>query len=93
MVLGNTSTSELYALRRVSFSDHLVTSMKLPLTSANLQVKVIYLHPNYGSPSALVVNALMQIRWTVYTQEKQLLDTLFKPGGNSVHPLHSIFGT
>lgn len=41
----------------------------------------------------LYLNALMQIRWTVYTQEKQLLDTLFKPGGNSVHHLHSIFGT
>lgn len=41
LVLGNTSTSELYALKRVSFSDHLVTSMKLPITPANLQdVKV-----------------------------------------------------
>jgi len=38
LVLGNTSTSELYALKRVSVSDHLVTSMKLPLTPANLQV-------------------------------------------------------
>ncbi|MCI27068.1 activating signal cointegrator 1 complex subunit 3, partial [Trifolium medium] len=37
LVLGNTSTSELYALKRVSFSDHLVTTMKLPPTAANLQ--------------------------------------------------------
>ncbi|MED6226478.1 activating signal cointegrator 1 complex subunit [Stylosanthes scabra] len=37
LVLGNTSTSELYALKRVSFSDHLVTSMKLPQTIPNLQ--------------------------------------------------------
>jgi activating signal cointegrator complex subunit 3 len=40
LVLGNTSTSELYALKRVSFSDHLVTTMKLPPTAANLQVKM-----------------------------------------------------
>ncbi|KAF9667696.1 hypothetical protein SADUNF_Sadunf15G0050500 [Salix dunnii] len=32
LVLGNTSTSELYALKRVSFSDHLVTHMELPST-------------------------------------------------------------
>ncbi|KAF3438089.1 hypothetical protein FNV43_RR20845 [Rhamnella rubrinervis] len=30
LVLGNTSTSELHALKRVSFSDHLVTHMELP---------------------------------------------------------------
>ncbi|WCJ35849.1 Activating signal cointegrator 1 complex subunit 3 [Euphorbia peplus] len=30
LVLGNTSTSELYALKRVSFSDRLVTHMDLP---------------------------------------------------------------
>lgn len=42
LVLANTSTSELYALKRVSFSDHLNTSMKLPLTPANLQVNDFY---------------------------------------------------
>ena len=35
--------SELYALKRVSFSDHLATSMKLPQTPANLQVKNVLL--------------------------------------------------
>ncbi|XWS51215.1 hypothetical protein CRYUN_Cryun12cG0157700 [Craigia yunnanensis] len=30
LILGNTSTSELYALKRVSFSDRLVTHMELP---------------------------------------------------------------
>ncbi|CAK9312234.1 unnamed protein product [Citrullus colocynthis] len=30
LVLGNTSTSELYALKRVSFADRLVTTMQLP---------------------------------------------------------------
>ncbi|KAL5077954.1 hypothetical protein RYX36_016938 [Vicia faba] len=43
LVLGNTSTSELYALKRVSFSDHLVTSMKLPPTTANLQDVKVFL--------------------------------------------------
>ncbi|XP_058788470.1 DExH-box ATP-dependent RNA helicase DExH14 isoform X2 [Vicia villosa] len=43
LVLGNTSTSELYALKRVSFSDHLVTSMKLPQTTANLQDIKVFL--------------------------------------------------
>ncbi|GAU12731.1 hypothetical protein TSUD_122230 [Trifolium subterraneum] len=48
LVLGNTSTSELYALKRVSFSDHLVTTMKLPPTAANLQdVKVILVSDCY----------------------------------------------
>ncbi|KAL2639649.1 hypothetical protein AAZV13_06G182700 [Glycine max] len=48
LVLGNTSTSELYALKRVSVSDHLVTSMKLPLTPANLQgVKLILVSDCY----------------------------------------------
>lgn len=37
LVLGNTVTSELYALKRVSFSDHLVTHMDLPLTSMTSQ--------------------------------------------------------
>ncbi|XP_028753755.1 DExH-box ATP-dependent RNA helicase DExH14 [Neltuma alba] len=37
LVLGNTSTSELYALKRVSFSDHLVTSMELPQTPVTIQ--------------------------------------------------------
>uniref|UniRef100_A0A803P9U3 RNA helicase n=1 Tax=Cannabis sativa TaxID=3483 RepID=A0A803P9U3_CANSA len=30
LILGNTSSSELHALKRVSFSDHLVTHMELP---------------------------------------------------------------
>lgn len=38
LVLGNTSTSELFALKRVSFADRLVTHMKLPSsTPTNLQ--------------------------------------------------------
>ncbi|KAM1340459.1 hypothetical protein ACFX2H_038850 [Malus domestica] len=37
LVLGNTSTSELYALKRVSFSDHLVTHMELPAAPNNIQ--------------------------------------------------------
>ena len=39
LILGNTSTSDLYALKRVSFSDRLVTHMELPSTQASLQVK------------------------------------------------------
>uniref|UniRef100_A0A2N9HEA5 Activating signal cointegrator 1 complex subunit 3 n=1 Tax=Fagus sylvatica TaxID=28930 RepID=A0A2N9HEA5_FAGSY len=38
LILGNTSTSDLYALKRVSFSDRLVTHMELPSTHASLQV-------------------------------------------------------
>lgn len=37
LVLGNTSTSELYALKRVSFTDHLVTHMELPSTLTSVQ--------------------------------------------------------
>ncbi|KAI3673352.1 hypothetical protein L6452_39470 [Arctium lappa] len=37
LVLGNTSTSELHALKRVSFMDRLVTRMKLPHTTTSLQ--------------------------------------------------------
>ncbi|KAI5331061.1 hypothetical protein L3X38_021187 [Prunus dulcis] len=37
LVLGNTSTWELYALKRVSFSDHLVTHMELPSAPNTLQ--------------------------------------------------------
>ncbi|XP_071902326.1 DExH-box ATP-dependent RNA helicase DExH14 isoform X2 [Coffea arabica] len=37
LVLGDTSTSELYALKRVSFSDRLVTRMEIPSTQVNLQ--------------------------------------------------------
>ncbi|QCE13990.1 P-loop containing nucleoside triphosphate hydrolase [Vigna unguiculata] len=48
LVLANTSTSELYALKRVSFPDHLNTSMKLPSTPANLQgVKLILVSDCY----------------------------------------------
>lgn len=37
LVLGNTSTSELFALKRVTFSDHLVTNMELPSEPTALQ--------------------------------------------------------
>ncbi|XP_077223084.1 U5 small nuclear ribonucleoprotein helicase [Tasmannia lanceolata] len=37
LVLGNVSTSELYALKRVSFSQSLVTHMELPSTPSILQ--------------------------------------------------------
>uniref|UniRef100_A0A5B7ARQ6 RNA helicase n=1 Tax=Davidia involucrata TaxID=16924 RepID=A0A5B7ARQ6_DAVIN len=37
LVLGNTSTSELYAVKRVSFSDRLTTHMELPSTPTTIQ--------------------------------------------------------
>ncbi|KAM3703462.1 hypothetical protein ACJW30_04G098400 [Castanea mollissima] len=37
LVLGNPSTSDLYALKRISFSDRLVTHMELPSTLGSLQ--------------------------------------------------------
>uniref|UniRef100_A0A2P2M953 SEC63 domain-containing protein n=1 Tax=Rhizophora mucronata TaxID=61149 RepID=A0A2P2M953_RHIMU len=37
LVLGNTATSELYALKRVSFSDRLVTNTELPSTQTTFQ--------------------------------------------------------
>ncbi|CAI9111861.1 OLC1v1012190C1 [Oldenlandia corymbosa var. corymbosa] len=37
LVLGNSSTSELYALKRVSFSDRLVTHMEIPSTLVDFQ--------------------------------------------------------
>ncbi|KAJ6340037.1 hypothetical protein OIU77_007895 [Salix suchowensis] len=37
LVLGNTSIFELYALKRVSFSDHLMTHMELPSTLTSVQ--------------------------------------------------------
>ncbi|KAF7806252.1 DExH-box ATP-dependent RNA helicase DExH14 [Senna tora] len=43
LVLGNTSTSELYALKRISFSDHTVTSMELPPTPSTLQGMKLFL--------------------------------------------------
>jgi len=69
LVLANTSTSELYALKRVSFSVHLTTSMKLPLPQDNLQVKDFY-------PSQLwfcfvsCSSYTMQIIWTVQNFKK-----------------------
>ncbi|KAL2935463.1 DExH-box ATP-dependent RNA helicase DExH14 [Bienertia sinuspersici] len=44
IVLGNTITSELYALKRVSFADHLVTRMDLPsdpVTSEGLKLILV----------------------------------------------------
>nr|CAD1837931.1 unnamed protein product [Ananas comosus var. bracteatus] len=37
LVLGNVTNSELYGLKRISFSDSLVTRMDLPQTSLNLE--------------------------------------------------------
>ncbi|XP_050224918.1 DExH-box ATP-dependent RNA helicase DExH14 isoform X1 [Mercurialis annua] len=37
LILGNTSTSELYAVKRVSFSDRLVTHMNLPSSLTTFQ--------------------------------------------------------
>ncbi|OVA13100.1 Sec63 domain [Macleaya cordata] len=37
LVRGNVSTSELYALKRVSFSDRLVTNMDIPSSLTSLQ--------------------------------------------------------
>ncbi|THG01808.1 hypothetical protein TEA_006154 [Camellia sinensis var. sinensis] len=48
LVLGNTSTSELYALKRVSFSNRLVTHMELPSTPSTIQgVKLILVSDCY----------------------------------------------
>ncbi|XAR63795.1 DNA helicase [Bertholletia excelsa] len=48
LVLGNTSTSELYALKRVSFSDQLVTHMKLPSTANAFEgMKLILVSDSY----------------------------------------------
>lgn len=48
LVLGNTVTSELYALKRVSFSDRLVTHMQLPSTPTSLQgIKLILVSDCY----------------------------------------------
>ncbi|XP_004299306.1 PREDICTED: activating signal cointegrator 1 complex subunit 3 [Fragaria vesca subsp. vesca] len=48
LVLGNTATSELYALKRVSFSDHLVTNMELPSDSTTLQgMKLMVVSDSY----------------------------------------------
>ncbi|KAL5751483.1 hypothetical protein ACOSP7_026086 [Xanthoceras sorbifolium] len=37
LILGNTSTSELYAVKRISFSDRLNTHMELPSSTTTLQ--------------------------------------------------------
>ncbi|XP_030474192.1 DExH-box ATP-dependent RNA helicase DExH14 [Syzygium oleosum] len=48
LVLGNTSSSELYAVKRVSFTDHLVTHMKLPSAPTDMQgVKLILISDCY----------------------------------------------
>lgn len=48
LVLGNSFTSELYALKRVSFSDRLITHMELPSTLTTLQgVKLILVSDCY----------------------------------------------
>ncbi|XP_050379201.1 DExH-box ATP-dependent RNA helicase DExH14 [Argentina anserina] len=48
LVLGNTSTLELYALKRVSFSDHLVTNMELPSDSTTFQgMKLMLISDSY----------------------------------------------
>ncbi|URE24984.1 activating signal cointegrator 1 complex subunit 3, partial [Musa troglodytarum] len=46
LVLGNATTSELYALKRVSFSDQMVTRMALPPRVTNLQVRTCLLALN-----------------------------------------------
>lgn len=48
LVLGNATTSELYALKRVSFSDRLVTNMQLPSTPVTIQgIKLILVSDCY----------------------------------------------
>ncbi|KAK6925104.1 Helicase, C-terminal [Dillenia turbinata] len=43
LVLGNVATSELYALKRISFSDHLITNMKLPSSLPTFQGLKLFL--------------------------------------------------
>ncbi|CAK9163517.1 unnamed protein product [Ilex paraguariensis] len=48
LVLGNTSTSELFALKRVSFADRLITHMDLPSTPVTVQgMKLILISDCY----------------------------------------------
>ncbi|XVF11808.1 hypothetical protein REPUB_Repub08aG0059500 [Reevesia pubescens] len=48
LILGNTTTSELYALKRVSFSDRLVTHMELPSDVTTFQgMKLIIISDCY----------------------------------------------
>ncbi|XP_016651849.1 PREDICTED: uncharacterized protein LOC103339988 [Prunus mume] len=53
LVLANTSTWELYALIRVSFSDHLVTHMELPSVPKTLQIVI------YGSSKSTLFHNLL----------------------------------
>ncbi|KAE8716022.1 hypothetical protein F3Y22_tig00110156pilonHSYRG00221 [Hibiscus syriacus] len=46
LILGNTSTAELYALKRVSFSDRLVTHMELPSDVTSFQIAILVLSNN-----------------------------------------------
>ncbi|KAK9116484.1 hypothetical protein Sjap_015431 [Stephania japonica] len=47
LVLGNVSTSELYVLKRVSFSDRLVTNMELPLEFMTQGMRLIVVSDCY----------------------------------------------
>jgi hypothetical protein len=44
LILGNVVNSELYAMKRISFTNHLVTQMELPKISLDPQVKIPLFH-------------------------------------------------
>ena len=60
LVLGNTSTSELYALKRVSLSNRLVTHMELPSTPTTIQVGKRLVFPYIVSLISLEENNMIK---------------------------------
>ncbi|KAJ0104588.1 hypothetical protein Patl1_18876 [Pistacia atlantica] len=64
LVLGNTSTSELYAIKRVSFTDRLNTHMELPSSTTTVQgMKLIVVSDCYiGFEQEHSVEGLVHLR-------------------------------
>ncbi|GAV70037.1 DEAD domain-containing protein/Helicase_C domain-containing protein/Sec63 domain-containing protein [Cephalotus follicularis] len=75
MVLGNTTTSELYALKRVSFDDHLVTKIELPSSPTTVEVNNPFIYP-----SSLSFFFFLKFLTRLYMVEKfHVLHILFYP--------------
>jgi hypothetical protein len=72
LVLGNTKTWELYALKRISFSDHLTTSMVITPDQMNLEVVILMLLPVIMLKFQVFLQLIVKLILHAYTDAQML---------------------
>ncbi|KAF6165077.1 hypothetical protein GIB67_000661 [Kingdonia uniflora] len=78
LVLGNVSTSELYGLKRISFTNRLVTRMDLPLVLNNLQFTLKWYQSDLTILRYDEMNATHEFLLELVSAQSELFQTILR---------------